>query len=144
LALQNLKATYFKHRLFLSLSKFKIMRVVLIQSVIIWEDPQANRTYFEAEINTISGAVDLIVPEMFSTGFTMNPILQRRCKVKRYYGCNLCESQNAAITGSVVIKESDNYYNHLSFPSGEIQHYDKRHLFTLAGEDKVYTKEPKS
>jgi predicted amidohydrolase len=48
------------------------MRVVLIQSVIIWEDPQANRTYFEAEINTISGAVDLIVlPEMF--GFTMNP-----------------------------------------------------------------------
>jgi predicted amidohydrolase len=42
--------------------------------VIIWEDPQANRTYFEAEINTISGAVDLIVlPEMFSTGFTMNP-----------------------------------------------------------------------
>jgi predicted amidohydrolase len=45
------------------------MRVVLIQSVIIWEDPQANRTYFEAEINTISGAVDLIVlPEMFSTG----------------------------------------------------------------------------
>jgi predicted amidohydrolase len=36
--------------------------------------PQANRTYFEAEINTISGAVDLIVlPEMFSTGFTMNP-----------------------------------------------------------------------
>jgi predicted amidohydrolase len=54
------------------------------------------------------------------------------------------KSQNAAITGSVVIKESDNYYNHLSFPSGEIQHYDKRHLFTLAGEDKVYTKEPKS
>jgi predicted amidohydrolase len=68
------------------------MRVVLIQAVIIWEDPQANRTYFETEINTISGAVDLIVlPEMFSTGFTMNPsaIAERRCKVKRYYGCNL-------------------------------------------------------
>jgi predicted amidohydrolase len=56
------------------------------------------------------------------------------------------ESQNAAITGSVVIKESANYYNRMLFvfPSGEIQHYDKRHLFTLAGEDKVYTKEPKS
>lgn len=49
------------------------MRVALIQSVIIWEDPQANRTYFETEINTISEAIDLIVlPEMFSTGFTMN------------------------------------------------------------------------
>jgi predicted amidohydrolase len=49
------------------------MRVVLIQSVIIWEDPQANRTYFEAEIILISGAVLIVLPEMFSTGFTMNP-----------------------------------------------------------------------
>jgi hypothetical protein len=60
LALQNLKATYFKTDFFFIFIKIKIMRVVLIQSVIIWEDPQANRTYFEAEINTISGAVDLM------------------------------------------------------------------------------------
>jgi predicted amidohydrolase len=46
------------------------MRVVLI--VIIWEDPQANRTYFEAEINTISAPDLIVLPEMFSTGFTMN------------------------------------------------------------------------
>jgi predicted amidohydrolase len=88
LKLHTLKQTFF---IFI---KIKIMRVVLIQSVIIWEDPQANRTYFEAEINTISGAVDLIVlPEMFSTGFTMNPLLQRRCKVKRLWMQSLAKAK---------------------------------------------------
>jgi predicted amidohydrolase len=55
------------------------------------------------------------------------------------------ESQNSAITGSVVIKESNNYYNRMLFVFLQaIQHYDKRHLFTLAGEDKCIQKEPKS
>ena len=53
----------------------------------------------------------------------------------------LAKEKNAAITGSLVISEEGNFYNRLVFvfPSGEIQFYDKRHLFTLAGEDKVYT-----
>ncbi|MFT7396440.1 MAG: omega-amidase [Flavobacterium sp.] len=121
------------------------MRVALIQSVIIWEDPQANRTYFETEINTISEAIDLIVlPEMFSTGFTMNPsaIAETMQGETVSWMQSLAKAKNMAITGSVVIEESANYYNRMLFvfPSGEIQHYDKRHLFTLAGEDKVYTK----
>lgn len=121
------------------------MRVALIQSVIIWEDPQANRTYFETEINTISEAIDLIVlPEMFSTGFTMNPsaIAETMQGETVSWMQSLAKAKNVAITGSVVIEESANYYNRMLFvfPSGEIQHYDKRHLFTLAGEDKVYTK----
>jgi hypothetical protein len=53
---------------------------------------------------------------MFSTGFTMNPSAIAETMQKRYYGCNLGESQNAAITGSVVIKES-NYYNRMLFVS---------------------------
>lgn len=121
------------------------MRVALIQSAIIWEDPQANRTYFETEINTISEAIDLIVlPEMFSTGFTMNPsaIAETMQGETVSWMQSLAKAKNVAITGSVVIEESANYYNRMLFifPSGEIQHYDKRHLFTLAGEDKVYTK----
>lgn len=121
------------------------MRVALIQSVIIWEDPQANRTYFETEINTISEAIELIVlPEMFSTGFTMNPsaIAETMQGETVSWMQSLAKAKNVAITGSVVIEESANYYNRMLFvfPSGEIQHYDKRHLFTLAGEDKVYTK----
>ncbi|MFT4984362.1 MAG: omega-amidase, partial [Flavobacterium sp.] len=110
-----------------------------------WEDPQANRTYFETEINTISEAIDLIVlPEMFSTGFTMNPsaIAETMQGETVSWMQSLAKAKNVAITGSVVIEESANYYNRMLFvfPSGEIQHYDKRHLFTLAGEDKVYTK----
>ena len=50
------------------------MKTALIQSAIIWENPEANRNYFEQKINTISESIDLIVlPEMFTTGFTMNP-----------------------------------------------------------------------
>ena len=120
------------------------MKIALIQSPLFWENPTANRNHFEEKINAITEKVDLIVlPEMFTTGFTMNPAavfetmegetiqwLQLVAKVK-----------NSAITGSLIIKENNNYYNRLVFvfPSGEIQFYDKRHLFTLAGEDKVYT-----
>ena len=120
------------------------MKVALIQSPLVWENPTANRNHFEEKINAIAEKVDLIVlPEMFTTGFTLNPAavfetmegetiqwLQLVAKVK-----------NSAITGSLIIKEKNNYYNRLVFvfPSGEIQFYDKRHLFTLAGEDKVYT-----
>jgi predicted amidohydrolase len=54
---------------------------------------------------------------------------------------SLAKAKKSAITGSLIIKENDNFYNRLVFvfPSGEIQFYDKRHLFSLAGEDKVYT-----
>ena len=121
------------------------MRVVLIQSSLVWEDPQANRAYFEAEINTISSAVDLIVlPEMFTTGFTMNPstIAETMQGETVLWMQSLAKAKNSAITGSVVIEENSNFFNRMLFvfPSGEIRHYDKRHLFTLAGEDKVYSK----
>jgi predicted amidohydrolase len=121
------------------------MKVALIQALIIWENPKENRAYFEAEINTILGAVDLIVlPEMFSTGFTMNPsaVAETMQGETILWLQSLAKAKNAAITGSIVIEENANYYNRMVFvfPSGEIQHYDKRHLFTLSGEDKVYTR----
>jgi predicted amidohydrolase len=121
------------------------MKIALIQSSIVWENPEANRKYFETEINTVSTAVDLIVlPEMFTTGFTMSPIAIAETMQGEtvLWMQSLAKAKNAAITGSVVIEENANFYNRMLFvfPSGEIQHYDKRYLFTLAGEDKVYTK----
>jgi predicted amidohydrolase len=121
------------------------MKIALIQSSIVWENPEANRKYFETEINTVSPAVDLIVlPEMFTTGFTMSPIAIAETMQGEtvLWMQSLAKAKNAAITGSVVIEENANFYNRMLFvfPSGEIQHYDKRHLFTLAGEDKVYTR----
>jgi omega-amidase len=120
------------------------MKVALIQSSLFWENPTANRNYFEEQINAIPEKVDLIVlPEMFSTGFTMNPelVFETMQGETIQWFRSLAKAQNSAITGSLVIKEKGNFYNRLVFvfPSGAIQCYDKRHLFKLAGEDKVYT-----
>ena len=120
------------------------MKIALIQSSLFWENPIANRNYFEEKINGISEKVDLIVlPEMFTTGFTMNPstVAETMDGETILWLQSLAKSRNVAITGSLVIKENHNFYNRLVFvfPSGEIQFYDKRHLFTLAGEDKVYS-----
>ncbi|QIH38756.1 amidohydrolase [Flavobacterium sp. Sr18] len=120
------------------------MQVTLIQAPLIWENPQSNRNYFEARINSITSAVDLIVlPEMFTSGFTMSPenVAETMQGETITWLKALAKARNSAITGSLVIKENGNFYNRLVFvfPSGAIQFYDKRHLFTLAGEDKVYT-----
>lgn len=120
------------------------MKVALIQTDIIWEDAEKNRNNFEEKINTIALDVDLIVlPEMFTTGFSMHPetIAETMEGNSISWLKTLAKSKNKAITGSLVIKENNNFYNRLVFvfPSGEIQYYDKRHLFSLAGEEKVYT-----
>lgn len=120
------------------------MKIALIQSSLSWENPTANRNHFEVKINALTEKVDLIVlPEMFSTGFTMNPsaVAETMEGETMEWLKSLTKAKNSAITGSLIIKENDNLYNRLVFvfPSGEIQFYDKRHLFTLAGEDKVYT-----
>ena len=120
------------------------MKIALIQSSLFWENPKANRNHFEEKINAITENIDLIVlPEMFSTGFTMNPMAVAETMQGEtvLWMQSLAKAKNTAITGSIVIKENGNFYNRLLFvcPSGEIQSYDKRHLFTLAGEDKVYT-----
>lgn len=120
------------------------MKIALIQSSLFWENPEKNRKKLGEKINAISENIDLIVlPEMFTSGFTMQP----NNIAETMYGetiillKQLSEDKNAAITGSLVITENGNFYNRLVFvfPSGEIQFYDKKHLFTLAGEDEIYT-----
>lgn len=120
------------------------MKVALIQSSLVWENPKANRTHFEDKINALTEAVNLIVlPEMFSTGFTMNPsdLAESMQGETVQWMQTLAKAKNVAITGSLVIEESGNFYNRMLFvyPSGETLYYDKKHLFTLSGEDKVYT-----
>ncbi len=120
------------------------MKIALLQTALYWENPKENRKNLEEKIHSIPEAIDLIVlPEMFTTGFTM---LQQNC-AETMQGAtiswlkSLAKEKNSAIIGSLIIDENGNYYNRLIFvfPSGDIQHYDKRHLFTLAGEDKIYT-----
>ncbi|WP_278020236.1 amidohydrolase [Flavobacterium ginsengisoli] len=120
------------------------MKIALIQTDLFWQNASKNRENFDSKINEIQSEVNLIVlPEMFSTGFTMNAsevaetmqgdtIEWMKLKAKQ---------KNATVAGSVVITENEKYYNRMIFvfPSGEFQYYDKRHSFSLAGEDKVYT-----
>jgi len=119
------------------------MKTVLIQAPLVWEKPAHNRNYFETKINSLPADIDLVVlPEMFTSGFTMNPqaVAETMDGTTIDWLKDLAKAKNLAITGSLVIVENGNYYNRLLFvfPSGEIQYYDKRHLFTLAGENKVY------
>ncbi|CAM3939453.1 amidohydrolase [Flavobacterium weaverense] len=119
------------------------MQVILIQAPLIWENPKLNRDYFEEKISEILHEIDLIVlPEMFTTGFTMNPSAVAELMEGETVAWlkALAKAKKCAITGSIVIQENDNFYNRMLFvfPSGEIQHYDKSHLFTLAGEEKAY------
>ncbi len=119
------------------------LKTALLQSPLFWEDPEANRTYFSKVIQTISSDTDLIVlPEMFNTGFTMNPEQIDKKEGPKTVDWMLQEAMetNAAIVGSLPFFENGSFTNRLFFiePHGKISKYDKRHTFTLAGEDKVY------
>jgi omega-amidase len=120
------------------------MITALIQAPLVWENAQSNRLYFEQKIRSISEPVDLIVlPEMFTTGFSMTPnhLAETMEGETMVWLKALAIAKQCAITGSLIISENGNYYNRLVFvfPTGEVQFYDKRHLFSLAGENKAYT-----
>lgn len=120
------------------------LNIALIQTQLTWEDPGQNRADLLKKINAIVEPVDIIVlPEMFTSGFTMNPshVAETMQGETILWMTTLAAKKQAAITGSLVIKEDNNYYNRLVFvhPNGKLEQYDKRHTFTLAGEDKVYT-----
>ena len=118
------------------------LNVALVQTTLAWENPKANRTHIEDKVSSITA--DLIVlPEMFSSGFTMNAseVAETMNGETITWLKALSKTKNAAIVGSLVIKENENYYNRLVFvePNGTLTTYDKRHTFTLAGEHKMYT-----
>jgi len=120
------------------------LEVIMIQASLEWENAQANRRYFSEKINAISEDIDLIIlPEMFTTGFTMNakPLAETMEGETKEWMLDLAKEKQSAITGSIIIQENGNYYNRLFFvhPSGKIEIYDKKHLFTLASENEVYT-----
>lgn len=120
------------------------MKIALIQAPLVWEDTDANLRYFESKIEQLEQDTDLVVvPEMFTSGFTMNP--ERAFEVMDGHAVSwmqkICMQKSIALTGSIIIKEKGNYYNRMFFvfPNGTYQTYDKRHLFSLAGEEKKYT-----
>jgi len=120
------------------------LKIALIQTVLEWEASEKNRGHFSHRIATIEEAVDLIVlPEMFSTGFTMNPAAVAEPMEGPTMGWmhGVAEEKSCVVTGSLVIEAGGCFYNRLIWmrPGGQYQFYDKRHLFSFAGENQKYT-----
>ena len=121
------------------------MKVAILQTDLVWENPIYNRLTIESKVLSSDKKFDLLVlPEMFTSGFTMNPerVAETMQGETIQWLKSLSKQKKTAIIGSLVIQEENQYYNRLVFvtPKGVVQHYNKRHLFTLAGEEKVYTK----
>ena len=120
------------------------LNIVAIQAKLTWENPAVNLLFFEQKIAQLDSDTDLIVlPEMFSTGFTMQPtsIAQTMKGSVVLWMIATARVNNVAIIGSIVVQENHQYFNRAIFvhPNGLIDTYDKRHLFSLAGEDILYT-----
>ncbi len=117
--------------------------IALVQTHLLWENPQANRAMLDEKILAISDETDVIVlPEMFTTGFTMNPgtIDSSEGPKTLAWMQHWATIKEAAIMGSMVFYEKGNTYNRLFFvyPDKSYSTYDKKHTFTLAGEHKEY------
>lgn len=119
------------------------LQVSFIQTALHWENPEANLEMFAQLVKQIKPGVDLVIlPEMFTTGFSMAP--ERLSEMEQGRSVKWMQSMAAAkkcvVTGSLIIEENGNYYNRLFWvlPDGSYQTYDKRHLFSLAGEENHY------
>jgi omega-amidase len=119
------------------------LRVTLVQSEIAWEAPVANRHRLAEHFRGLAGHTDLIVlPEMFSTGFSMDAGALAESMNGPTVGWMREEAaaMGCVITGSLIVRDQGRYFNRLVWarPDGSLAHYDKRHLFRMAGEHNHY------
>jgi predicted amidohydrolase len=118
------------------------LTVTLIQTELKWESPAENRAHFERLIRAQAVLGDVVVlPEMFTTGFSMNALANAEPAGGATYTWlqTLASELDVALTGSVAIEEDGVVYNRLLFATPDaVVHYDKRHLFRMAGEHKRY------
>ncbi len=120
------------------------LTISTIQTNLFWEDKAANLSMLENKIRSISEKTEIIVlPEMFTTGFTMNakPLAETMEGDTLQWMKKISQEQGAIMTGSTIIEEAGQYFNRMIWmlPNGQWGHYDKKHLFAYAGEDKTYT-----
>ena len=133
------------------------LTITIIQTNLFWEDKAANLAMLETKINSIKEKTEIVIlPEMFSTGFSMKPeILAETMEGETVnWMKKMAASKKIILTGSVIIKDTGqdtssgqassgepNYYNRLIWmlPNGEYGYYDKRHRFAYAGEDQHFS-----
>lgn len=119
------------------------LRVTLVQANLHWEDITANLQHFTALLATVAETDLIVLPEMFSTGFSMNAnaVAETMDGSAIQWMLQTARSKNCHITGSLIITEGGDYFNRLVWatPDGKLQTYDKRHLFSLTDEPRIFT-----
>ena len=119
------------------------LTISLIQTALFWEDKKSNLLHLEEKIMGLEKTEVVILPEMFSTGFSMQPekLAEDMDGETVEWMKRVSAKKRIILTGSVIIKEKEEYFNRLIWmlPNGEYGYYDKRHLFAFAGEDKHYS-----
>ncbi|MEQ1746518.1 MAG: amidohydrolase [Saprospiraceae bacterium] len=120
------------------------MRLTIVQTALLWENPAANRAALAQTLAPLAGHTDLVVlPEMFTTGFSMNAaaLAEDMDGATVQWLREQARRLGSAVTGSFICRDGVHYRNRLVFmrPDGQFHHYDKRHLFGLAGENDVYS-----
>lgn len=121
-----------------------ILKITTFQAYLFWENIDKNLENLGLRLSAIREKTDLIVlPEMFSTGFSMNPekLAEEMSGKTMQWMYAQAQKFECVITGTIIISEAGKFYNRLIWmrPDGSFEKYDKRHLFGFAGEDKHYT-----
>lgn len=117
------------------------LKIVGLNLDISWKNKEENFRQIEKEFATTEADLFLL-PEMFSTGFCMEAgEVADRKEESLTWMKSFAKSKNSAVAGSVSVEENGNFYNrfYFVFPNGQFEYYDKRHLFSYSGEDKIYT-----
>lgn len=125
------------------------LNICLFPMRLTWQDVAANLVYLENSLQDLHPHTDLLVlPETFSTGYPvnvdkdgLNKLLEINSTLVIAKIKELAKRHNVAIVGSLIVKEYDEFYNRGFFiePTGDEYYADKRHLFSMAGEDKIFT-----
>ena len=120
------------------------LTISTIQTNLLWEEKQANLRLLEEKINTLQEKTEIVVlPEMFSTGFSMNAeqLAETMDGETINWMKRISSEHRIILTGSIMIREDDKYFNRLIWmlPNGEYGYYDKRHLFAFGEEDQHYS-----
>ena len=119
------------------------LRIALVQFNVTWENSEANFNQLESLLHFESPVDMVILPEMWSTGFTMNPgeFAEKEPGPALERMLHYAHHLDAVITGSIAVEENGKYYNRWYgvYPDGRTERYDKRHLFSFGKEDRHYT-----
>lgn len=120
------------------------LKITLVQTALHWENKEANLKMFEEKINGIDQTTHVVIlPEMFSTGFSMKPeqLAENMGGATVTWMKEMAASKKIIVAGSIIIEQNGNHFNRLIWmlPNGQYGFYDKRHLFAFAEENKHYT-----